>query len=888
MTAHRYWRVYCAHNNNNSGGYFQINELEMHTTVGGSQACTGGTAISSTAYSGYPASQGFDGLLTDAKGFCSAGGPPAWLGYDFGAGNTVTIVEVAMYSYSTTLGSKPNTFTVDYSDNGSTWTTAWYVYGGGGNWSGNTWKTFSQPSNTLHVEATAVGHGHGISSLAAAGITTATAGDILVLCATAEWITATGASGTINTVTSSGLTWYKHGGHQFQTANGTYNGYVDMEIWWAYASTALSNHVVTASYNLPGGTNADGIAMAIIAVTGFTGSSYSVNPWDTNASLPYFANSNTSSNPTVAITTDTDNTMVIGFAGATATGSSVVFQPGGAGYSTVAFDTNTAGSTNDCTVAVEVGIATAALSGVNVTFPSNTYWGMFADALQQNPSLTGTIAVTESPDTFSATGLTSVYGDVAVNETVDTFAATGTITMAVVSGSIAVTDIIDTFAATGSVMNVISGSMAVTDTIDAFYATGSVANVISGSMAVTDTIDTFYATGSVPETIYGDMAVTEDSDVFIAFEGSHSFQTLSGDLSDGIRIGSSASMIGFKGGTLLSAIGIQSHISANWSRAAIIEEIVNLRHTLSAGSRYNVLVRDHALIRDALVHALPVTFHETIGIHSAALGVLGVLIVDGLRLRSVLSGSAHYYKVIAEGVRLNAALGRFVGASLSQGIGVHDALSRTYVSRPVITEGVTIASVLGRSLLVSCTMQEGVDLKEHDVLNAIYNQTISEDVQINASYIEPSGSVTTWAVNMRTGAATEYENYKFNSFAKMGNKYIGASQDGLYELDGDTDDGAQIIADIAGGFAQFGESHFASLKAVYLGVRGRGNFIFRLVEGDGTTRDYAVSANDMRTTRIDLGKGLRTRYWAYELISTGQDFDLDSIEFVPIVLQRRV
>ena len=595
MTAHRYWRMNITAVA--GGSYVQFCELEMHTSFGGSQACSGGTAIEGTHYSTYDSSKLFDGNTTT---YYENTGTTAWVGYDFGAGNTVSILEIKAYSYST-ANRTPDSFDIQFSDNGSSWTTAWSVTSAATGWSVSTWKTFSGP-------------------------------------------------------------------------------------------------------------------------------------------------------------------------------------------------------------------------------------------------IVGDLSITEAPDTFTATGSVAVDGSLAVTEAPDTFAATGTIVMAAISGSMAVTEAHDTFAASGSVIAVISG----------------------------------------------DMAVTEEPDVFLAFEGTHTYQTLSGDLSDGIRIGSSASMIGFKGGTLLSAIGIQSHISTNWSQAAIIEEIVRLQHTLSAGSRYNVLVRDHALIRDALLSTMPVTLHETIGVHATTRAVLGVLIVDGLRLRSALSGSAHYYKVIAEGVRLNAALGRFVGASLSQGIGIHAALSRVHVSRPVMTEGVTIASVLGRSLLFSCTMQEGVDLREHDVLNAIYNQTISEDVQINASYIEPSGSVTTWAVNMRTGAATEYENYKFNSFAKMGNKYIGASQDGLYELDGDTDDGAQIIADIAGGFAQFGESHFASLKAVYLGVRGRGNFIFRLVEGDGTTRDYAVSANDMRTTRIDLGKGLRTRYWAYELISTGQDFDLDSIEFVPIVLQRRV
>jgi hypothetical protein len=75
---------------------------------------------------------------------------------------------------------------------------------------------------------------------------------------------------------------------------------------------------------------------------------------------------------------------------------------------------------------------------------------------------------------------------------------------------------------------------------------------------------------------------------------------------------------------------------------------------------------------------------------------------------------------------------------------------------------------------------------------------------------------------------------------------------------------------------------------VYLGTRGGGDFVLKLITGDDKTFIYSVNARDMATTKITLGKGLRARYFAFELVSTGQDFDLDTIEFVPLVSDRRV
>jgi hypothetical protein len=135
---------------------------------------------------------------------------------------------------------------------------------------------------------------------------------------------------------------------------------------------------------------------------------------------------------------------------------------------------------------------------------------------------------------------------------------------------------------------------------------------------------------------------------------------------------------------------------------------------------------------------------------------------------------------------------------------------------------------------------------------------------------------------------TEYSNYQFNSFAAMGSKYLGANENGLYELNGDDDDGEDIIAQIKSGFAQWAGARFTLFKGIYLGVRGEGDFVLRLTTGDGSTYNYGVSTRNMRSTKVHLGKGLRARYFAFELISTGQDFDLESIEFVPLIADRRV
>ena len=206
---------------------------------------------------------------------------------------------------------------------------------------------------------------------------------------------------------------------------------------------------------------------------------------------------------------------------------------------------------------------------------------------------------------------------------------------------------------------------------------------------------------------------------------------------------------------------------------------------------------------------------------------------------------------------------------------------------PSLIDGVGVGATLNRGLLLRVTASDELEIGHTDALKMLFKPTLADAFEIVSAYLDPEG-LTTWAVNLSHGGVTEYTNYNFNSFATMGSKYIAADADGLYELVGDDDDGDDIVARLKSGLLQFGRSNYSSFKGIYLGVRGGGDFVLRLVTGDGRSYTYSVEARTMETTKVNVGKGLRARYFSFELISTGQDFDLDSIEFIPLVAKRRV
>lgn len=132
--AHRYWRI-----NVTASTVCSITELEFWQDALTKHATTGGTVIASGTGEGAAANV-FDGDTSSGNYWYSGGLFTGWIGYDFGSGNAVEVAMVALIGrYG--AGQYPTDFDVQYSDNGSSWTTAWSV-ASLGNWLGTAQKKF--------------------------------------------------------------------------------------------------------------------------------------------------------------------------------------------------------------------------------------------------------------------------------------------------------------------------------------------------------------------------------------------------------------------------------------------------------------------------------------------------------------------------------------------------------------------------------------------------------------------------------------------------------------------------------------------------------------------------------------------------------------------------
>lgn len=173
---------------------------------------------------------------------------------------------------------------------------------------------------------------------------------------------------------------------------------------------------------------------------------------------------------------------------------------------------------------------------------------------------------------------------------------------------------------------------------------------------------------------------------------------------------------------------------------------------------------------------------------------------------------------------------------------------------------------------------------------------IEEDADAWVSFKFSDEAYTGWVMNTDgERPLSEYQGFNFNSFAEIGGKYYGAADDGLYLLEGDDDAGTPIDASIKTMMIDFGSSQQKRVRSAYLGYTATGKLLLKVRAVDeGTLKEHWYEAQELtaqapREQMVRIGRGLRSRYWQFELVNLdGADFELDVLELHPVVLNRRV
>lgn len=217
-------------------------------------------------------------------------------------------------------------------------------------------------------------------------------------------------------------------------------------------------------------------------------------------------------------------------------------------------------------------------------------------------------------------------------------------------------------------------------------------------------------------------------------------------------------------------------------------------------------------------------------------------------------------------------------------------MASSYELAVTMNTSMTVATVYAVQVLQDAALHTDVTATTVFDVTALLEALMKTSVTIGSDVPVFDGASQCWVLNAETGASTRYENYGFNSFCYHDGRYYGCKPDGVYLLEGDDDAGAPIQAMIDLGRHNFGTSALKSVPAAYVGVSSTGAMVLKVIV-EGLEYHYTArsSGEQLQQQRIDLGRGLRANYFTFQLFnSDGADFDLDTIEFMPLAHTRRI
>lgn len=147
--------------------------------------------------------------------------------------------------------------------------------------------------------------------------------------------------------------------------------------------------------------------------------------------------------------------------------------------------------------------------------------------------------------------------------------------------------------------------------------------------------------------------------------------------------------------------------------------------------------------------------------------------------------------------------------------------------------------------------------------------------------------------NLSNFSSSQFCNYNFNSFCKIGAKYFGASEDGIFEMTGDSDDGTEIDAFFELAVSDFGISNVKRLRSVFVGCEMKGDLTVKVKDNENNERTYVLShiayERDHQTgAKAFIGRDGLGRYWQVRIDNTnGCYFAVDSIEVGAVILGKK-
>jgi hypothetical protein len=342
---------------------------------------------------------------------------------------------------------------------------------------------------------------------------------------------------------------------------------------------------------------------------------------------------------------------------------------------------------------------------------------------------------------------------------------------------------------------------------------------------------------------------------------------------------------------LLSESIVLTHSESLSTTIYLLESLVLSLTSVDTLNSSEVLV-DVISTLDSLVLLIYGSISESIVTSSTFSSLITQIenVIDYVIKNSSLSSKTILLESLSNAISLLDSIDYGVLKTISDVVNLTHTSLELSVLLSTLLDSITTSSSLSNSYISIVGLSETI-LHSSIVSNTTdLSSKLLDSFIINISSSKGTDKYLAYLLSPETNSVSTYNNYNFDGCAKGFNKYLFYNSTGLYEYGSSTDNGTIIRSEIETVAFNFNTSNLKQVPSIYLGqsssgpsylkvkVDGKGEFLYKLNK----------NTNDLQTQKVALGKGLIGRYFEFELINESSEFSMESIEFYPIELKRKL
>jgi len=289
-------------------------------------------------------------------------------------------------------------------------------------------------------------------------------------------------------------------------------------------------------------------------------------------------------------------------------------------------------------------------------------------------------------------------------------------------------------------------------------------------------------------------------------------------------------------------------------------------------------ISDSLLIEDLVevIRTILDTIADSVTFTDAVLFILSLQILDQVNLFPDIFIQATTNTLQEEILRLADDAKQGWDKLLEEAISMVDTSTALWYLLSSIADGVVVTDTINNFLTIFPVVPDTLAIVESLATQGTLYSLISELISFNISVTFEGEVWQCIVINNKDFDISVYSNFAFNSYCAWDKTAYGMKADGLYKLEGTTDQGTVIKAGVVFPPSNFGSEHKKHFRKAALGVSGTKTAL--KVETETGDRIFLVSQG-----KATIDQSLYGKDWTFSIT----EFEtLDFLELIPIIMTR--